>query len=449
VSDWGQQISADGAFPADRARQAALKAMKAIRGGAYANLALGDVLAHSGLSSRDATFATELVYGTCRNLGVLDAIIEAASGRSLKTLQPGVVDVLRLGAQQGLKMRVPNHAAVSTSVALAASAVGQRVKGLVNAILRRVMVRDWEEWIDHLASGMGELDALALRTSHPRWIVDVYTSVLPADEVESALEADNVAPVPTLVVRPGLIARDELLTWGGTPTTYSPWGVVREGDPAQVEAVRDGRAGVQDEGSQLVASLLAIPDAPQGPWLDICAGPGGKAALLMGLARERGEALVAGEIHPHRAVLVQQGLRAYRTPAVVVADGTRPAWGRCFARVLVDAPCTGLGALRRRPEARWRKGPKDLDALVPLQKALLASAFASTVSGGLVVYITCSPHPQETIDVIESATGVEILDAPGLLGVPDARSLLNEQCVQLWAHRHHTDSMFAALLRVQ
>lgn len=442
------QILDDSVIPTDHARSAALKALKAVREGAYANLALSDVLARSDLTGRDATFVTELVYGTCRHMGTLDAIIEAASGRALKTLQPGVVDVLRLGAEQGLKMRVPPHAGVSTSVSLASSAIGQRVKGLVNAVLRRVMARDWAGWIDHLSAEMDALDSLALRTSHPRWIVDVYASLLPAGEVEAALEANNVAPTPTLVVRPGLMTRDELLISGGVPTTYSPWGVVREGDPGQVEAVRDGRAGVQDEGSQLVASLLALPDAPNGPWLDICAGPGGKAALLMGLAREQGQGFLAGELHPHRATLVQQSVRAYGNSPVVVADGTHPPWNRTFSRTMVDAPCTGLGALRRRPEARWRKGTGDLDSLVPLQKALLASAIASTLSGGVVGYITCSPHPRESVEVVASAVGVDILDAPALLNVPDARSSLDDRFVQLWAHRHHTDSMFAALLRV-
>ena len=432
----------------DDARQAALSALKSIREGGYANLVVKQAADGWDLTPIDAAFVTELVFGVCRHMGTLDLIIEQASGRRLATLQPAVVDVLRLGTEQILKMRVPSHAAVSSSVDLAGVRIGRRVTGVVNAILRKVARQDWDEWVAEVTRQMSPREALGVRTCHPTWIVDAYADVLPSEELEEALEANNVAPVPTLVVRPGLISREELLESGGEPTPFSDWGVIRPGDPAQVLAVRDGRAGVQDEGSQLVAGVLAGADAPAGPWLDMCAGPGGKAALLTGLAHRDEEEVIAAEFHPHRAQLVVDALRAYGEAPVIVADGRQPAWGPVFSRVLVDAPCTGLGALRRRPEARWRKQESDLGKLTALQKDLLATACQSVVPGGVVAYVTCSPHLAETRDVVDSVSGAEILDAPKLLAqVGRAEAESDPRFIQLWPHRHGTDAMFCAVLR--
>lgn len=432
------------------ARSAALAALKRIRDGAYANLAVKEVLGHAGLSQADAGFVTDLVFGVCRTMGTLDLVIEEASGRRLTTLQPGVIDILRLGTYQLLLMRVPAHACVSTSVWLAEEQIGRRVTGVVNAILRRVADLDWDEWMDRLTQGVDERDNLAIRTCHPRWIVDVYARCLPDSELEAALAANNDPPVPTLVARPGLCTREELLCHGGTPTRFSPWGVDRSSDPADVPAVREGRAGVQDEGSQLVTEVLADADAPEGVWLDMCAGPGGKAALLTGLALQRGEHLVASEVYPHRALLVAQAERGYGSSPVMVADARQPAWRpSSFSRIMLDASCSGLGALRRRPEARWRKTDEDIAGLTSLQRGLLRSACTSLVPGGVLAYVTCSPHPEETIEVLHDLQpGFEILNAPAFLPqVPSAESGLDPRFIQLWPHRHGTDAMFCALVR--
>ena len=441
----------------DRARRAAYDALRSVHaGGAYANLALGEILDRRQLDDRDAALATELVAGTCRLEGTYDAILAAASGRPLSSLQPAVIDVLRLGAHQVLSMRTPTRAAVDSAVDLARAAIGERVTGLVNAVLRKVAARDLDGWLDELARGRSGAAQLAVRSHHPQWIVQAYLDVL-GEEAPDALAADNVAPRPTLVVRPGLADRAELVDAGATATPYSPYGAVLEGNPAAVPAVREGRAGVQDEGSQLVALALSRVEAPAGPWLDMCAGPGGKAALLTGLARERGETVLASEVAEHRAGLVASGLRAYDPPCLVVcADGTQPAWrAAAFARVMLDAPCTGLGALRRRPESRWRHDPEDVDELVPLQVELLVSAVRSTMPGGVVAYVTCSPHEAETDDVVQAVvdeTGADVLDAPSYL--PEVADCARNdpwggrRFVQLWPHRHGTDAMFLALLRV-
>ncbi len=429
----------------DAARTAAFRVLRAVTAdGAYANLELAR--RRAGLAPADAAFATELASGTCRAMGAYDRVIEQAAGRPVRSLQPAVMDALRLGTHQLLALRVPAHAAISTTVDLAALEVGERVAGLVNAVLRRVAERDWAGWLEVLGEGEDDLGRLALAHQHPRWVVEAWARVLPEAELAEALAADNVAPVPNLVVRPGLAEVAEL---GGRPARWSPYGAYREGDPAGLPAVAEGRAGVQDEGSQLVALALARAEAPAGEWLDLCAGPGGKSALLAGLAREAGTRLVASELQPHRARLVAENLRAYpepNRPVAIVADGTRPAWREgSFARVLADVPCTGLGALRRRPESRWRRRPGDVPGLVALQRRLLAGAIAAAKPGGVVAYVTCSPHPDETAAVVEGVSGAELLDAPALLPeVPDAAA---GRFVQLWPHRHGTDAMFLALLR--
>lgn len=432
----------------DRPRLLAHRILGAVtQQGAYANLETARVLGEANLEARDAGFVTELVSGTCRLLGTYDRILAAASGRD--GFDPTLADALRLGAHQLLSMRVPPHAAIAATVDLAAAEVGEKVAGLTNAVLRKVAAHDLDGWVADLSRDEDDLGALALRTHHPRWIAAAYVDLL-GDEAEAALAANNVPPVATLVIRPGLA---EVADLDGEPTRYSPFGARRAGNPGDVPAVRAGRAGVQDEGSQLVAWALARTDAPDGPWLDLCAGPGGKAALLAGLARGAGQTLLASELQPHRAQLVANALRAYEgehVPVVIAADGTRPAWAVArFARVMADVPCTGLGALRRRPESRWRRSPDDLAALVPLQRRLLNSALDSVAPGGVVAYVTCSPHVAETRGVLEAVLAerddTEVLDAPAALpGVP-AASL--GPYVQLWPHRHGTDAMFLATLR--
>ena len=434
----------------DPVRRLAFRVLRAVDvHGAYANLELARQLRADGLRARDAAFATELVAGTSRLAGTYDRIIRVASGR--KDLDADIRAALRLLAHQALSLRVPAHAAITTSVDLAAVEIGERVAGLVNAIGRKVVSRDLDAWLDRLAVGLAPGEELALRAHHPRWIAEAFADVLPRRELEPMLRADNLPPTTHLAVRPGLAEVDELVAAGASPARLSPYGAYLDGAPGELAAVRDGRAGVQDEGSQLVALALARAEAPDGPWLDLCAGPGGKAALLAGLAIADGVRLVAGELQSHRAVLVAQALRGYDgrlRPVTVVADGlASPYRPGSFAKVMVDAPCTGLGALRRRPEARWRRQPSDVPVLATQQRELLAAALAATMPGGVVAYVTCSPHRAETRDVVAAvAPGrADVLRAADFLPeVPDAA--LGDY-VQLWPHRHGTDAMFLALLR--
>ena len=315
--------------------------------GAYANLVLPALLRERRLTGRDAAFATELLAGTCRWQGSYDTIIAAAAGRPLKEFQPAVVDLLRLGAHQILAMRVPTPVAVAAGVDLAAATVGERVTGLVNAVLRRIAERSLDEWLDQLSAGLDDHDRLALRTAHPRWIVDAYAELLEPSELEQALAANNHSPAISLAVRPGLAEVDDLVRAGAEPSGYSPFAARWRGDPADLALVRDGRVGVQDEGSQLVTWALTRVDAPPGWWLDLCAGPGGKSALLAGLTRLDGSKLLAADLAPHRAMLVAAALRALCRRPIRCRQLWSPtvpglAWrSDSFTRVLADVPCTG------------------------------------------------------------------------------------------------------------
>jgi 16S rRNA (cytosine967-C5)-methyltransferase len=440
----------------DPARRAAADVALAVdRDGAYANLLLPRLLRERSISGTDAAFATELTYGMLRRCGVLDAVISAGAKRDAASLDPAVRAVLRLGAYQLLHTRVPPHAAVSSTVDLSREVAGPRPAGLVNAVLRRVAERDWAGWVEQLAPADDPLGRLAFERGFPRWVAAALLEALDGDLAELDLALAEQRPSTHLVARPGRISREALLAAAGPDATSGPWSpyAVRlaSGDPAGLAAIRDRRAGVQDEGSQLVA--LALARAPlEGRddwWLDACAGPGGKASLLAGLLSD-GARLLASDLAPHRAALVRRSLTRASSVPVVVADATRPPWrDASLDRVLVDAPCTGLGALRRRPEVRWRRQPDDAARLQGVQLALLAAAVDAVRVGGLVAYATCSPHRAETVAVIgstlRSRADVEAVDARPLLpGVP---SLGDGPFVQLWPHRHGTDAMFVAILR--
>lgn len=432
------------------------------RDDAYANLVLPAILRDLRLHGRDAAFATELAYGTLRVEGTLDEIIASAAGREMARIDPPARDALRLGAYQILYTRVPPHAAVSSTVDLV-RAVAPGAVGFANAVLREITTRDLDGWVAKLAPPMetDPIGHLAVAYSHPRWIVRAFSEALGGDlgETTRLLIEDNEAPPVHLCARPGRADAVELAEEvGGAPGAFSPYAVYLSGGaPGELRAVADRRAHVQDEGSQLVAAALAAAevDGADSRWLDLCAGPGGKAALLGALAAPRGATLTAVEVAEHRAELVAQAVRGL--PVTVLAEDGRRVGAdpelpeASFDRVLVDAPCTGLGSLRRRPESRWRRQPSDLPPLTKLQRELLTSALRAVRPGGVVAYATCSPHLVEThVTVTEAArrcgVPVDFVDARTLLpaGMP---GLGDGPTVQLWPHRHGTDAMFLAVLR--
>ena len=466
---------ADRSRSTDPARLAAYTVLRAVADGAYANLELPKELRDKGIHGRDAAFATELTYGATRLRGLYDPIIAAAAGRPIVNIDANVLDTLRLGAHQVLGMRVAAHAAVDQTVGLARLVNGASAGGFVNAVMRRISEKDLDTWIAQVVPADDPIAALATLHSHPEWIVRALRAALighgasTAETVDADLEAllvsNNAAAKVSLVARPGLCDVEELTRAGAAPSLLSRVGAVLDsGDPGSISAVRSGRAAVQDEGSQLVALAVATAEVTTGSehekWLDLCAGPGGKTALLATLGSQRGATLFANEISEHRTDLVRQTLDAAIDSGIEVMIGTGD--GReigedepeTYDRVLVDAPCTGLGALRRRPEARWRRTTADLAELGVLQRELLVSAIEATRPGGVIGYATCSPHLAETRFVVSDVTkrrqDVDVVDARGLFLDTDGQPVehLGEgPFVQLWPHVHGTDAMFFALLR--
>ena len=455
----------------------------------FVNLLLPRALAASGMDARGRAFATELVYGTQRWRGMIDAVIASAAKRRTDDIDAAVLDVLRIGAFQALFMNVPDHAAVSKSVDLARSKAGARSAGFVNAVMHKIVARNRQEWESIAVSRIDKdqpEERLAVRYSHPAWIVKELTNAWNAagyepqhdattDPIAAMLAADNAAPDVTLVARPGLVSRDELIAQlpenaEHEPGRWSPYALRVHGvNPERLAYVRAGLAGVEDEGSQLAALALAYAPLEGGEdseartdrdhtWLDMCAGPGGKTALLGALAAQRHAVLNANEPSAHRAKLVRDNVRA-------LPDGTiGEVWERdgreigadhpdAFDRVLVDAPCSGLGSLRRRPEARWRKKPEDIVELAPIQRALLNSALDATRSGGVAAYVTCSPALDETRRIVDAVLAerkdAERLDAVAVLRAVNPALPLPAVPgdVQLFEHLHGTDQMFISLIR--
>lgn len=443
----------------DPARAAAFDVLRAVRvDGAYSNIVLPAVLRARRLEGADAARATDLAAGSIRMAGFLDEVLMHVVDRDLDELDGDVLDVLRIVGYDVLVRGTPTYAAVDAGVTLARSVSGEGPSRFVNAIGRKIAARDLPQWQQAVReSYTDEIAQLAAVYSYPRWIVRGLQAALgpDADELEDLLQAQNNPPRPVLVARPAVSTTEELLA--ALPShagRWSPYAVVLEsGSPGSVPAIQVGRAGVQDEGSQLMAlALAAAPNTSQtGTWVDLAAGPGGKAALLAALAAQAGERLIAVELHEHRAELVRQALTAIPGDHEVrCADARLEAVAPASAdKVLLDAPCSGLGSLRRRPDSRWRKDPDDLPGLVTLQTELLHAAIDAAAIGGVIAYSTCSPLLDETVGVVEAVLGtrsdVEVLNAADLLPeIPDAA---DGHYLRLWPHRHDTDGMFLAVFR--
>ena len=496
---------------ADTARATVFEVLRSVaESDAYANLVLPKAIRSHRLDHRDAGFATELTYGTLRHQGTYDAILRHCVDRPLEKVGTTTLIVLRMGVHQLLNMRVPAHAALNQSVSLAREKIGAGPASFINAVLRRVSERTPEEWYELIVEeAKDDTERQALLASHPAWIVRSMRQALvahgrPASEIEQLLEADNLAPVVNLVALPGLGSLDEAREQGAVDGELVEGSALyASGDLARLESVREGTVRAQDAGSQMVARALAAAslDGTDTAWLDLCAGPGGKAALLAALGVQRGASLVANEAAPHRAQLVEGSLRPLPEDSYTVLTGdgrqiretlrknasalpgpVEP--GQLFDRVMVDVPCSGLGALRRRPEARWRKSPRDIAELLPLQRQLLDAAISMTRPGGVIAYVTCSPHAAETQNIVAEVleTGaVSLLDSAAALrevalhtegangkpvsvlagekdpgytpqikvkkGAPAVKASENPTTAQLWPHVHGTDAMFLALLR--
>ena len=415
----------------------------------YSNLLLPQALSSSSMDERDRAFTTELVYGTLRMQGLYDHIFAQISDRTWSQVDDDIVDLARMGAHQIFAMRTPPHAAVSATVDVARKQLGESKGSFINALMRKASAQELEQWLEPVRAIKDDVARLAIEYSHPEWIVSAYLDLLKdVDLVEAELRSNNTPAKPTLVSWPGASTQEELVELGAIATEFSPYGARFDGAPGSLELVRHRKAGVQDEGSQLVADIFARVSSDAAITLDLCAGPGGKAALLSHICEVSGRDFVANEISEPRAKLVKNVIGKF---GVITGDGRDIAsHGRTFDAILADVPCTGLGALRRRPEVRWRRSLKDLGPLLQLQMELSEAAIAVLNPGGFFGYATCSPHFAETSgqvrQILNKHPELSLIDITSALPV-GLNEATREGSLSLWGHRHNTDSMFLAIFQ--
>jgi 16S rRNA (cytosine967-C5)-methyltransferase len=422
------------------------------RGGAFANLRLPELLAESNLEQRDRAFATELSYGTLRMQGKHDYAITKKIDRPFAELDEKVVDILRLGVHQIFEMRVPVHAAVGETVELARAVAGESKASYVNALLRAIAA-DPDIYTElEIDESVEDLEKLAILYSHPKWIISAYFDQLKDwDAVVELLKKNNVPAAPQIVAWPGKSTVAEILETGGSKLPIGTYSVLSDHLPNEYPAIKDKRAGIQDMGSQLVAEIFfGTSDSTSHSWLDLCAGPGGKAALLNNLLTENfpNAKFLANEPSEHRAELVA---RVVPKSKIISFDGRNSSeFGGTFDRILIDAPCSGLGALRRRPEARWRRSINDLKELLPLQRDLIDSAYEMLNVGGVIGFATCSPLLAETkgqvLDAMYRHKDLKLLNIADFSPAGEV-GVNSDGTLQLWTHLQECDSMFLALLK--
>jgi 16S rRNA (cytosine967-C5)-methyltransferase len=428
------------------------------RARAYADLTLQAALARAPLGPRDRAFTTELVYGTLRWRGRLDHLLGRVLDREPAKLEPGVRTLLRLGAYQILFCDgVPDSAAVDQTVRSARALGAERASGLVNAVLRRLAQQRDALVLPALADDPRAHLEHALGI--PGWIAERWLAALGPDEAAALAAASNAVPPVTARANLARLSREELLARllprfpEARPCAFAPAGIVlgHGGAPAADPDFVDGLFTVQDEASQLVVELLA-PAAGERV-LDACAAPGTKTTAIAERLGPRG-VVVAVDRSARRLALVGRAARRLGQGNVtsLARDATQPLLdlpGAPFDRVLVDAPCSGLGALRRNPDARWRVAPEDPARLAETQAALLAAAHAVLRPGGTLVYSTCTLTPEENDAVVASflsrTPGFRRADVARL---PEAlRPLLDsEGTLRTWPHRHAMDGFFAVRL---
>ncbi len=417
-------------------RRLALRVLRrVIEHGAYSNLALSAELSHAKLSKQDRDLASELVRGTLRRKVTLDWYLEQVLDRPIARVEPGALAVLELGAYQLLFTRIPPHAAVGETVSLAE----ERARGFTNAVLRRLARRTPE-----LPSKPDD-ESTAVRTGLVTWAVRELRRLLPSDQVEAAAAAlasqaplslrANACRATVEEVAEALRERgDEPRPGGLHPDVL----LLDGGDPVRLPGFKEGRFAIQDQASALV--VWALDPQPGERILDACAGPGGKAADIA--CRAPGGPTVAGDLTERRARLVTETVERLGAPVhVLVQDARHPALREgAFDRVLVDAPCSGLGSARRRPELLWRPMRNDLSRMARLQVAILSGAAALVRPGGVLVYSVCTFPRAETDAACDAFLRTNEGFTPDPFEGPDGRAAR----MRLWPHRHGTDAMFVA-----
>lgn len=443
------------------ARELALEVLERVeQQGAYSNLQLNSTLQKSSLSREDAGLVTELVYGTLSRMNTLDYVLEYFVSKGLAKLQPWVRSLLRVSLYQIMYLdRIPSHAAVNEAVNIAKKRGHQGISGMVNGVLRSVLrAGSLPVLPDHLSPE----ERIALKHSHPLWMVQRWSTEYGLETAEAMCAADNEAPAVSVRVNTTMISRESLLKQmleqglQASASLLSPYGIIVKGggNLALSSWYKDGYLSIQDESSMLVAEAV---DPQQGERvLDCCAAPGGKSMHMGELMKDEGF-IYANDVHPHKAALVAEqaerlgleSIEAGSADALQLADTLTPA---SFDRVLLDAPCSGLGVIRRKPDLKWRKQPEDIASVAALQGELLQSVARLVKPGGLLVYSTCTTEQAENSDVVAAFLAHHPEFSPVSFDSPlwerlAGTALARGQGIQLLPQHYGSDGFYIARMR--
>lgn len=436
------------------ARETALRVLSSCRtGGAWADAALRAQLGRDGLSGPEASLCSRIVYGVTQNRLLLDFYIAAYCSQKPDHLQPPLTDILRIGAYQILFLdKVPDSAAVNTSVELAKTAGRGQAAGLINAVLRKIS-RNRDD-----LPAIPERDKakyLSIRYSHPKWLVKRLLTILGREEAERFLAANNGQPPAAAQVNPlrgTAAALREALEAEGIETASHPWLpdcllLSGTGDLERLNAFREGRFYIQDPAARLAVSAMDVK--PGDRVLDVCAAPGGKSFAAAIAMEDRGHVL-ACDLHENKLKRVREGAERLGLTCIetVAADGrkSRPEWVERFDAVLVDAPCSGLGIIRKKPDVRYKKAD-DLFSLPVIQHDILESASAYVRPGGTLVYSTCTILPEENGQTVDAFLADHPDFSRETFFLPSLGEVPGE--ITLWPQRHGTDGFYICRMRRQ
>jgi 16S rRNA (cytosine967-C5)-methyltransferase len=427
---------------------------------AYADILLDRAVKSSTLSRRDAALLTELTYGTLRWRGKIDALLKPLTRRPLQSASPFIRNLLRTTLYQILFLdRIPDYASVNAAVELAKIEDGERSAGFVNAVLRHYLRQKENREPSKPNPETATLSEMSEYWSHPEWLIKQWRDYLDMSEVTALLQANNEEAPLVLRVNTLRTSRPDFLELLGregiaaTPTRWSPQGItIRSGSAVdQLPGFHEGLFQVQGEASQLVSYLIA--PQPKERILDACAAPGGKTSHLAELSQDNAD-ITATDISQPGLKKVQEnakrlGLNSIRT-GIADASKAPPAGSRLYDRILVDAPCSGLGTLRSHPEIKWNRSEANIKQLSGLQQETLRQSAARLKSGGVLVYSTCTLSLTENEEVVEkflrNCDKFILEDAANHLPEP-ATNLVHQGYFMAWPHRHGTDGFFAARLR--
>lgn len=443
----------------DLAREAALKILIEINEkGAYSNIALNKYFSSEELRDIDRSFVTELVYGTVKWKLTLDRVIAAYSNMKMEKLSPWILNILRLGAYQILYMtRVPHSAACNESVNLAGRYGHKASAGFVNAVLRNIARNG--AWVAVPSKEQDLTGYLSVRYSYPKWLVEKYIGLFDTEFAEGLLDAGNGTPELTLRANTLRVTPEELIEAlkkedvDAVAGKYVREAVVLKSTTAvaKLKAFQEGLFQVQDESSMLPVIVLA-PEAGE-TIMDACSAPGGKTTHMAQLMQNKGT-IIARDIHEHKLKLIDSA--ATRLGIHIVKselhDATLPdrLQERAFDRILLDAPCTGLGIIRRKPDIKWARQTRDIESIAALQKTLIQAVSGALKPGGIMVYSTCTVLPEENEEIIRSfLENNEDFFAEDITPfLPTALAVHVKDCaLQLYPNRDGIDGFFMARLR--